>query len=46
MRCVQIMRQRANEFGAAEVRWLDLTGKDGSHIGIASGNAVLMTSAM
>lgn len=41
----KIMRQRANEFGAAEVRWLDLTGKDGSHIGIASGTAEAASNA-
>ena len=35
---VQIMRQRADEHGVAEVRWLDMTNADGSHIGVASGD--------
>lgn len=33
------MRQRADNNGVAEVRWLDQVNEDGSHIGIASGLA-------
>ena len=40
--CTQILRQRAEEHGVAEVTWLDLTDQHGSHIGIASGRRKLM----
>ena len=33
----QVMRERAKEYGVAEVRWIDLGHADGSHTGIASG---------
>ena len=34
------MRQRADEHGVAEVKWMDMDNADGSHIGMASGVCV------
>lgn len=39
------MRQRANEHGVAEVKWIDMDNADGSHIGIASGNGCTCDSS-
>lgn len=33
------MRKRSDEFGVAEVHWVDLSHADGSHTGIASGDS-------
>ncbi|DBA73502.1 hypothetical protein WJX77_001486 [Trebouxia sp. C0004] len=40
-----IMRQRADEQGVAEVKWMDMDNADGSHIGIASGTAEAASNA-
>ncbi len=40
---MQIMRQREDEHGVAEVKWMDMDNADGSHIGIASGASCYFT---
>ena len=41
---IQIMRQRANEHGVAEVKWMDMDNADGSHMSIA--NAQVSTAEL
>lgn len=42
---LEVMRKRSDEFGVAEVHWVDLSHADGSHTGIASGTAEAASNA-